>query len=77
MIRLAKVRVSWRAAWVIPTALGAAFTAYLAWGAWISAQDPHWLYLSQAWWRIWLRPGNDQAPLAITALWLVASLCDW
>ena len=75
--RLARVRLSWRAAWVVPTIFAAAVTGYLAWGAWVSAADRHWLYLSHVWWRAWLRPGNLHAPLALVALWLVALLCYW
>ena len=66
-----------RAAWVLPAAAGAAVTAYLAWGAWVSAHDPRWLYLSQAWWRIGLRPGSDRTLLAAAAVWFVAWLFYW
>jgi hypothetical protein len=75
--RLARVRLSWRAAWVVPAIFAAAVTGYLAWGAWVSAADRHWLYLSHVWWRAWLRPGNLHAPLALVTLWLVALLCYW
>jgi hypothetical protein len=75
--RLCGVRLSWRAAWVLPTALGAVVTGYLAWGAWVSAHDPRWAYLSQAWWRVWLRPGSDQALVAAAALWFTAFLFYW
>ena len=75
--RLARVRFSQRAAWLPPAVLAAAVTGYLAWGAWVSAYDPHWLYLSPAWWRIWLRPDNIRAPLITVVLWLVALLCYW
>jgi hypothetical protein len=76
-IRLGRVEVDRRAAWVIPAALGAAVTAYLAWGAWVSAHDPRWPYLSQAWWRVWLQPADDWTLLALIAVWLVAWLCYW
>ena len=66
-----------RATWVVPAVLAAAVTGYLAWGAWVSAADNQWLYLTQAWWRAWLRPGSLQAPLALIALWLAALLCYW
>jgi hypothetical protein len=75
--RLARVRLSWRAAWVVPAILAAAVTGYLVWGAWVSAADTRWLYLSHVWWRAWLRPGDLHAPLALVTLWLVALLCYW
>ncbi len=75
--RLARLRFTRRAAWVPPAVLGAAITGYLAWGAWVSAADSRWLYLTQAWWRAWLRPGSVQAPLALAGAWLVALLCYW
>jgi len=75
--RLARHRVTRRAAWVPPAVFGAAVTGYLAWGAWVSAADSRWLYLTRAWWRVGLRPGNVLAPLALAGLWLVALLCYW
>ena len=75
--RLARLRFTRRATWVVPTVLAAAVTGYLAWGAWVSAADRRWLYLTQAWWRTWLRPGSVEAPLALAVLWLVALLCYW
>lgn len=75
--RLARLRFTRRAAWVVPAVFGAVLTGYLAWGAWVSAADSRWLYLTQAWWRAWLRPGNLQAPLALAGVWLVALLCYW
>ena len=75
--RLARLRFTRRATWVVPAVLAAAVTGYLAWGAWVSAADKRWLYLTQAWWRTWLRPGNLEAPLALVVLWLVALLCYW
>ena len=75
--RRAAVRWSWRAAWVAPAVLGSLVTGYLAWGAWFSAADRPWLYESQAWWRVWLRPGNVGPPLVFVALWLAALLCYW
>jgi len=62
---------------VLPAALGAAVTAYLAWGAWVSAHDQHWLYLHQEWWRIGLRPGSNRTLLVAAAVWFVAWLCYW
>lgn len=74
-IRLGRVEVNRRAAWVLPAALGAAVTAYLAWGAWVSAHDPKWPYLSQVWWRAWLQPSADRTLLITIAVWLVAWVC--
>jgi hypothetical protein len=75
--RLARLRFTRRATWVVPAVLAAAVTGYLAWGAWVSAADRRWLYLTQAWWRTSLRPGSVEAPLALAVLWLVALLCYW
>jgi hypothetical protein len=75
--RLARLRFTRRATWVVPAVLAAAVTGYLAWGAWVSAADSRWLYLTQAWWRTWLRPGHVEAPLALAVLWLAALLCYW
>ena len=66
-----------RAGWVLPAVAAAVATGYLAWGAWISAHDPEWLYRSPAWWRVWLRPAHDQALLVVVALWLVCWLWYW
>jgi hypothetical protein len=76
-IRLGRVEVNRRAAWVLPAALGAAVTACLSWGAWVSAHDPRWPYISQVWWRAALRPADDRTLLAVIAVWLVAWLCYW
>jgi hypothetical protein len=75
--RLAGIRVSPQFAWVPPAALGAVATGYLAWGAWESAHNPRWLYLSQAWWRAGLRPGDDLTLLITIAVWVVALICYW
>jgi hypothetical protein len=64
-------------AWLIPVALGAVATGYLSWGAWVSAHDPHWLYVNQAWWRIPLRPQQDGTLLGTAALWLGGLACFW
>ncbi len=66
-----------RAAWVLPAALGAAVTAFLAWGAWVSAHNPRWPYLDQAWWRVCLRPGSNVTLLFAAAVWFTAWLCYW
>ncbi len=75
--RRARARPTRRAAWVVPALLGSVVTGYLAWGAWVSAADRHWLYQTEAWWRILLRPGYVLGPLAFVALWLAALLCYW
>ena len=75
--RLSAVRVTQRAAWALPAVLGAAVTAFLAWGAWVSAHDPHWLHVNQAWWRVCLRPGSNWTLLIAVAVWFVAWLCYW
>ena len=36
-----------------------------------------WLYQTQAWWRVCLRPGNIAVPLVFAVLWLTALLCYW
>src|SRR3979411_391295 len=73
--RLARVRLSWRAAWMAPVILAATVTGYLVLGAGVSAAATRCLYLSHEWWRAWLRPGDLHAPLALVTLWLVALLC--
>ena len=65
------------AAWVPPAALAALATGYLAWGAWVSARRPSWLYAGSTWWREWLRPGHDGLLLAVTAGWLLSALLFW
>jgi hypothetical protein len=62
---------------VPPAVLGCVVTAYLAWGAWVTAADREWLYRDQVWWRAWLRPDNAAVPLVLAALWLVALVCYW
>jgi hypothetical protein len=75
--RLATIRPTRRILWLAPAVLGAVVTGYLAWGAWVSAADRHWLYRDQAWWRVCLRPGNVVVPLVLAGLWLVALVCYW
>jgi hypothetical protein len=71
-------RASWQDhAWLIPVALGAVAIGYLSWGAWVSAHDPHWLYINQAWWRILLRPQQDWTLACTVALWLGGLACFW
>jgi hypothetical protein len=76
-IRLGRLEVNRRAAWVIPAVPGVAVIAYLSWGAWVSAHDPQWPYRSPVWWRTGLQPGNDRALLIAIGVWLVALLCYW
>jgi hypothetical protein len=75
--RLARVRLTWRAVWVLPAAPAVVVTLYLAWGAWVSAHHRHWLYLDQSWWRVWLRPAGFQAQFVLVGLWLAALFCYW
>src|ERR1700685_3751263 len=72
-IRLGRAEVR-QAAWVIPSAAGVAVTAYLAWGAWVSAHDQSWPD-SHLWWRSWLKPDNEWTLLIAVGVWLVAWLC--
>ena len=65
------------AGWAAPAILAAAMTGYLAWGAWVSAQHPSWLYLDQKWWRVWLRPGHDGVLLVVLAMWLLSAFWYW
>ena len=76
-IRLGKVEVDRRAAWVLPAALGAVAVGYLAWGAWVSAHDPRWPYAGHAWWRSWLQPDSQRTLLAVIGIWLLAWVCYW
>lgn len=66
-----------RAAWVMPAALAAVLTGYLAWGAWVFARHPAWLYLNQKWWREWLRPSHDGVLLLVVVMWLLAAFLYW
>ncbi|MGA8454369.1 MAG: hypothetical protein WB800_03100 [Streptosporangiaceae bacterium] len=76
-IRLGKVEVKRRAAWVMPAALGAIVVGYLAWGAWVSAHDPKWPYDGHIWWRTWLQPDSQRTLLVAIGIWLVAWVCYW
>jgi hypothetical protein len=76
-IRLGKVGVNRRAAWMLPAALGAVVVGYLAWGAWVSAHDPRWPDASQTWWRAWLQPDCQRTLLIAIAIWVVTWLCYW
>lgn len=72
-----RIGLSRQVLWVAPAICAVLVTGYLAWGAWVSVTDSSWLYQSQEWWRVWLRPGNAQAPLLMVVLWLVALLLYW
>jgi len=61
---------------VLPAALGTAITAFLCWGAWVSAHDPQWLAFP-IWWRVCLRPGNNWTLLVAAAAWIVTWICYW
>ncbi len=66
-----------RVTWLVPALSGAAVTAYICWGGWVSAHDQKWLYLSHAWWRVALRPASDLTLVAALAVWLLALTCFW
>ncbi|HEY2521970.1 MAG TPA: hypothetical protein VGJ19_17820 [Streptosporangiaceae bacterium] len=63
--------------WLAPAGAGLVVTAYLAWGAWVTAHDPEWLRISSVWWRAELRPTNDTTLLAAVLVWLVAWAAFW
>jgi hypothetical protein len=65
------------AAWFVLFCPATVVTCYLAWGAWVSARHPAWLYLDNAWWRASLRPGHDATPLIFVTLWLATALAYW
>jgi hypothetical protein len=66
-----------RAVWAMPAALATAVTGYLAWGAWVTAHHPSWLYLDQKWWRAWLRPSHDGVLLVVIVMWLLGAFLYW
>jgi hypothetical protein len=74
---LAALRPSRRTAWLGPFMPAVIVTGYLAWGAWVSVRDPQWLTISQAWWRVLLRPGENWTVLVVVTLWLAALACYW
>ena len=75
--RLARFHVDPQAVWVVPALAGLLITAYLSWGAWVSAHDLRWLTLNHAWWRADLAPNNDVTLLVAIAVWLVAWAVWW
>jgi len=64
-------------AWCVPLVPAVVVTGYLAWGAWVSARDPSWLYRDNAWWRAWLRPNRDGLLLAFIVFWLMSAALYW
>jgi hypothetical protein len=66
-----------QAAWVVPIIPAVVATAYLCWGAWLSARDAHWLSPHPDWWRARLEPGDNWAILVVVVLWLAALVCFW
>lgn len=76
-IRARGMRLSRRAVWLVPALLAAGLTGFLAWGAWVSAHDPRWIYLGHMWWRAWLQSDNDEASVTLLTLWFAALACYW
>src|ERR1700761_9577990 len=75
--RLARFHVNPLLAWLAPALAGLAITAYLSWGAWVTAHDPRWLTLSHAWWRRDLDPNRDVTLLVALAAWVIAWAVWW
>ena len=75
--RLAWFHVNRMFVWVVPALSGLAVTAYLAWGAWVTAHDQRWLSASSAWWRSGLRPDNNTTLLVAVLVWLAAWAAFW
>jgi hypothetical protein len=68
--RLAWFHVNRMFVWVLPALGGLAITAYLAWGAWMTAHSQRLLNASSVWWRAGLRAGNDTKLLVAVLVWL-------
>jgi len=75
--RLGRFHVNPLLAWVLPALAGLTITAYLSWGAWVSAHDTKFLTLGSVWWRTDLRPGNNTTLLVAIAIWLIAFAAFW
>jgi Trk K+ transport system NAD-binding subunit len=75
--RLAWFHVNRMFLWLVPAGAGLVVTAYLSWGAWVTAHDPEWLRISPVWWRAELRPTNDTTLLTAVLVWLVAWAAFW
>jgi len=72
-------RFDWhRALWSVPAILATVVTAYLAWGAWISAHHPRLFYLDHEWWHAWLSPHEGDGTLVVAViLWMIAAVTYW
>ena len=75
--RLARFHVNPLAVWVVPALAGLAVTAYLCWGAWVTAHDPGWLTVSHVWWRVDLAPRNDMTLLVAVLVGLATWTAFW
>ena len=75
--RIAPLVQRGRSAWCVPLVPAVVLTGYLAWGAWVSARHPSWLYRDGAWWRAWLRPDQDGLLVAFVVVWLLSALLFW
>ncbi len=75
--RLAWFHVNRMALWVVPALAGLFVTAYLSWGAWVTAHDPKWLTASEVWWRVDLRPANNVTLLVALLVWLATWAAFW
>src|ERR1700744_3665476 len=75
--RLAWFHVNRMFVWVVPALAGLAMTAYLSWGAWLTAHDARWLSTSSVWWRAGLRPDNDMTLLVAVLVWIGTWAAFW
>jgi hypothetical protein len=75
--RLGRFHVNPLLVWVVPASAGLAVTAYLCWGAWVTAHDPRWLTVSDVWWRTDLGPRNDPTLLVAILIWLATWGAFW
>lgn len=66
-----------QSAWWMPGLLAAGATGYLAWGAWVCAHNPAWLYRNNSLWRDLLRPDQGTLPVACGILWLITAIIFW
>jgi cellulose biosynthesis protein BcsQ len=64
-----------RVAWVVPAAMAAVVTGFLAWGAWVTARHPGLFYQGKEWWHAWLSPHDgDGTLLVLIVLWMLAAV---
>jgi hypothetical protein len=75
--RLMRFHVNPLFGWVVPALAGVAVTAYLCWGAWVTAHDPRWLALNHVWWRSDLAPRNDMTLLVAVLVGLATWAAFW